>query len=87
MLIAYQEKTDKKDNINRFSVGDRVLMKRIFGPHKKMSVRWKEDKNGLAYTVVTIIGPVNYATRENGKSRDCNGQHAAIIRPKYGHYT
>ena len=44
MLIAYKEKTDKKDNINRFSVGDRVLMKRIFGPHKKMSVRWKEDK-------------------------------------------
>ena len=25
MLIAYKEKTDKKDNINRFSVGDRVL--------------------------------------------------------------
>ena len=36
-------------------------MKRMFGPNKKMSVRWKEDKNGLAYTVVKTIGPVNYA--------------------------
>ena len=43
---AYKEKTDEKANTDRFYVGDRVL-KRMFGPHKKMSVRWKEDKHIL----------------------------------------
>jgi hypothetical protein len=58
---TYKNKSDLASNTSDFSVGDKVLMKRTFGPHTKMSVRWKEDVNGQPYTIMKRVGPVNYA--------------------------
>ena len=48
-----------------FEEGDKVLLKRTFGSYPKLSVKWKEDCNGMPYTVVKRIGPVNYAIRNS----------------------
>ena len=52
-------------NTEDFSAGDKVLLKRTFGSYPKLSVKWKEDCDGLPYTVMKRIGPVNYVLRNN----------------------
>ena len=62
---GYKARLDKKCNTAELSVGDKVLMKRTFGAHPKLSVKWKEDTKGEPYTVTKKVGPVNYAIKNS----------------------
>ena len=60
-----KKKLDLETNTDEFVVGDKVLLKRTWGPHAKMSVRWKEDSKGNPYTITKTIGPVNYVISDS----------------------
>ena len=76
---TYKNRLDKNINTEMFEEGDKVLLKRSFGSYPKLSAKWKEDVNGLPYTVVKRIGPVNYAIRN---SKGCEKvYHRNLIKP------
>ena len=61
----YRKRLNDKANTLELSVGDKVLMKRTFGEYPKISVKWKEDRAGMPYTVVAKVGPVNYGIQDS----------------------
>lgn len=65
---VYKERYDQTANSNedkKFEPGDKVLLKRTFGPYPKISVNWKCDVDGNPYIVEKRIGPVNYSIRNS----------------------
>ena len=76
---SYKSRLDKQINTDKFAKGDKVLLKRTFGSYPKLSVKWKEDCNGLPYTVERRIGPVNYSIKDS-KGRE-KVYHRNLLKP------
>ena len=62
---TYKNRLDLEANTVRLKVGDRVLLKRNFGDHPKLSVKWKEDTCNNPYVIIKRYGPVNYVLRNS----------------------
>ena len=61
----YKERLDSKQNTGNFEIDQKVLMKRTFGSNPKISVKWKEDLQGVPYVVTKRVGPVNYVIKNS----------------------
>lgn len=76
---GYKARLDRKCNTVELAIGDTVLLKRTFGDYPKLSVKWKEDKQGNPYIVVKKVGPVNYAIRNSDGLEKV--YHRNMLRP------
>ena len=64
-------------NTTKLTIGDQVLLKRTFGKHPKMSVKWKTDSQDKPYVVIKKVGPVNYAIESSiGGSEGISPEYA-----------
>ena len=71
----YKEQYDRGTQLQQFSIGQRVLLKRTHGKNPKMSVRWVDGP----YFIVKKIGPVNWAISDSsGKTKV---YHSNLILP------
>ena len=55
----YKVQADKQTHVNKFEIGQEVLLKRNFGDNPKISPNWKRGP----YYIEKIIGPVNFAVK------------------------
>jgi hypothetical protein len=63
---AYREQANKGTNTISYQPNERVLVKRNYGEHPKISVKWEDGP----YYIERKVGPVNWAVRNaQGKTR------------------
>ena len=64
--MSYQQQANKAPSINDYQPGERVLVKRTYGEHPKVNVKWLDGP----FFIDRKVGPVNWSvTDATGKSR------------------